>query len=98
MCQFPSRLKKGFQQESLTWKIFGRFDHTIELVRRFRQSNTCSKRGSPIASPRFQGRKPGTRGKVPRFGELQLGVGYGSIDFLTKIFVLKALETYRLTY
>ena len=22
--------------------------------------------------------KPGTRGKVPRFGELQLGVGYGS--------------------
>ena len=36
-----------------------------------------TRRGSPIASPLFQGRKPGARGKVPRFGELQIGVGYG---------------------
>ena len=57
----------------------GRFDHTI-MLGALGSANTCSKRGSTIASPCFRGRKPGTRGKVPSFGELQLGVGHGSIS------------------
>ena len=55
------------------------FDHTMQSGT-FGSASTCSKRGSPIASPRFQGRKPDTRGKVPRLGELQLGVGYCSMS------------------
>ena len=55
------------------------FDRTIQSGD-LGSVNTCSKRGSSIASPLFRGRKPGARGKVPHFGELQLGVDHGSIS------------------